>query len=376
MRKQLFLLPVFGALAACSSLKPLDKNGIDVFSEQPLSAVQAAFQRGYAAESADDAGRTALMYAVWKNPDPKVVDFMISKSVDVNAENEAGNTALLIELRKENARLDVVKRLLKAKADVRHRNKSGVSPILTAARRVKDPKIVSLLVKAGADVDDTVDEEPVSGRTPLLVAAENNQNPDVLLALLKEKADKNAVNENGENALMIAVGRNKNLDVAKTLLPLFDLNARDSSCESVLQKALKRIGFRDGPLYADLFDRLKKTAVTTGKKARCDAGASYRNTVNSWSGAPVAALEKTWGKAFRSRTVSDNVKEYFYGYAHQVASETGASLSRKVHGTGFTGGLLTEPAAPQYKNFCQTRFTIENGLVVSGRYAGNACGGE
>ena len=69
----------------------------------------------------------------------------------------------------------------------------------------------SAMIKAGADVDDTVDEEPVSGRTPLLVAAESNGNPDVPLILLKEKADKNAVNENGENALMIAVLKIKTL---------------------------------------------------------------------------------------------------------------------------------------------------------------------
>lgn len=315
------------------------------------------------------------MYAVWKNPDRKVVDFMISKSTDINAENETGNTALTIELKKKNARLPVVEALLRKKADVKHRNKAGVSPILTAAKRVKDPKIFSALIKAGADVDDTVDEEPVSGRTPLLVAAESNGNPDVLLTLLKEKADRKAVNENGENALMIAVLKNKNLDVVKVLLPLFDLSARDFSCGSVLQKARKRVGLRETALYGDIVERLKKAKQAFGKNASCKTGESYQHLLNSWTGAPLSALEASWGKTFKSRAVSPGVKEYFYGYAHQIAAETGFSMSRAVFGKNFTGGFLTQPPAPQIKNFCQTSFTIENGIVVSARYTGNACGG-
>ena len=124
------------------------------------------------------------MYAVWKNPDPKAVEFMISKSLDINAENDAGNTALMIELQKEDARLDIVEKLLKRNADVKHRNKSDISPILTAARRVKDPKIISGLIQAGANVNDTTEETPVSNRTPLLIAAESNKNPATLSALI------------------------------------------------------------------------------------------------------------------------------------------------------------------------------------------------
>ena len=120
------------------------------------------------------------MYAVWKNPDQKAVEFLISKSLDVDAENEVGNTALMIELQKENARIEIVDRLLRMKADVNHRNKSGISPILTAARRVKDPRVITALLKAGAKVDDTYDEGPVNGWTPLLIAAETNKNSEVV----------------------------------------------------------------------------------------------------------------------------------------------------------------------------------------------------
>ena len=376
MKRIYFLLPLLLALEACSSVKPLDKKRIDVFSNQGLPVIQKAFERGFSSESADEAGRTALMYAVWKNPDQKAVEFLISKSLDIDAENEAGNTALMIELQKENARFEVVDRLLKMKADVNHRNKSSISPILTAARRVKDPKVIEALLKAGAKIDDTYKEEPVNGRTPLLIAAETNKNPEIVLKLIKDGADKRAVNENGENTLLIAVSKNKNIDVINAVMPLFDLNARDNACESVLQKAVKRVELRQTPVYADIVDRLKKTKLLFGKQALCNIKESYQNRINSWSGASLAALEKTWGKAFKSRAISEDIKEYFYGYAHHAASETGTSLARLVHGSSFTGGLLTEPAKPQYKNFCQTSFMVENGIVISAQYTGNACGGK
>lgn len=376
MKKILFVLILLFAQGGCSSVRPLDKKGIDVFSNRDLSVVQKAFEQGYSAESADDSGRTALMFAVWKNPDKKAVEFLISKSLNVNAENEAGNTALMIELQKEDARPDIVERLLKMNADVNRRNKAGVSPILTAARRVKDPRVVKALLKAGAKIEDTFPEAPVNGRTPLLVAAETNQSPATLSALLEAGADKKAVNENGENALMIAVSKNKSMDVIETLMPQFDLNARDNACESVLQKAVRRAELRKTTIYTDLIENLKKMKVLSGREALCNIRESYKNRVNSWSGASLSAVEKTWGKAFKSRTISKEIKEYFYGYAHHAASETGTSLARLVHGDGFTGGFLTEPAKPQYKNFCQTSFMIENGLVISAQYTGNACGGN
>ena len=376
MKRIYLLLPLLAVLGACSSVKPLDKKRIDVFSNQGLSVVQNAFERGFSSESADEAGRTALMYAVWKNPDQKAVEFLISKSLDIDAENEAGNTALMIELQKEDARLDVIDRLLKMKADVNHRNKSGISPILTAARRIKDPRVIEALLKAGAKIDDTYKEEPVNGRTPLLIAAETNKSPATLSALIKAGADKKAVNENGENALMIAVSKNKSMDVINALIPLFDLNARDNACESVLQKVVKRQELWETPIYATVIDQLKKTKILFGKQALCNIKESYQNRINSWSGASLAALEKTWGKAFKSRAISEYVKEYFYGYAHHAASETGTSLARLVHGDSFTGGLLTEPAKPQYKNFCQTSFMVENGIVILSQYTGNACGGK
>ena len=262
------------------------------------------------------------------------------------------------------------------KADVNHRNKSGISPILTAARRIKDPKVIDVLLKAGAKIDDTYKAAPVNGRTPLLIAAGMNRNPEIVSTLIKAGADKKAVNEQGENALMVAVSENKSFDVIETLMPLFDLNARDDACESVLQKAVKRQELRQTPIYAAIVDQLKKTKVLFGKQALCDIKESYQNRINSWSGAPMAALEKTWGKAFKSRAINENIKEYFYGYTHHAASETGTSLARLVHGDGFSGGLLTEPAKPQYKNFCQTSFIIENGIVISAQYTGNACGGN
>ena len=144
----------------------------------------------------------------------------------------------------------------------------------------------------------------------MLIAAGMNRNPEIVSTLIKAGADKKAVNEQGENALMVAVSENKSFDVIETLMPLFDLNARDDACESVLQKAVKRQELRQTPIYAAIVDQLKKTKVLFGKQALCDIKESYQNRINSWSGAPMAALEKRGArrsKAARSTKISKNI---------------------------------------------------------------------
>ena len=73
------------------------------------------------------------------------------------------------------------------------RDEDGSTPLHRAAGYNKDPGIISVLLKAGADLK-TRDEW---GQTPLHEAASSNGNPDVITALLEAGADPQAQDESG-----------------------------------------------------------------------------------------------------------------------------------------------------------------------------------
>ena len=65
------------------------------------------------------------------------------------------------------------------------------------ARNNQNPDAVSMLLKAGADLEAS----DKNGTTPLMLAAEYNENPEVITALLKAGAD--AKMKNGQMTALI-----------------------------------------------------------------------------------------------------------------------------------------------------------------------------
>jgi len=72
----------------------------------------------------------------------------------------------------------------------------GRTPLLWAAWRNQNPEVITILLKAGADVN----MKDANGCTPLLWAAWGNQNPEVITVLLKAGADAKAKNNQGKTA--------------------------------------------------------------------------------------------------------------------------------------------------------------------------------
>jgi uncharacterized protein len=88
--------------------------------------------------------------------------------------------------------------LLAAGADINARNDEGV----TLLHIITDPDAVDVLVQKGADIE----ARDVNGWTPLIMQANNQENgPDVVAALLKNGADPNAEGKSGETALSFAI---------------------------------------------------------------------------------------------------------------------------------------------------------------------------
>jgi len=74
-----------------------------------------------------------------------------------------------------------------------------------AARRNKNPDVITTLLNAGARLDD----RDKNGMTPLMYAAKYNENPDVITTLLNAGADAKAKSIEGKTAFDYAQNNHK-----------------------------------------------------------------------------------------------------------------------------------------------------------------------
>jgi ankyrin repeat protein len=119
-----------------------------------------------------------------------------------------------------------------ANANARSSNYDAWTPLTRAASENENPEVISILVKAGADVK-------WHGGTPLLLAARDNKNPAVISALLEAGADVNAKFESNRTVLMFAALYNDNPEVFPVLIEAgADVGAKDEDGWTALMYAV------------------------------------------------------------------------------------------------------------------------------------------
>ena len=207
--------------------------------------VRALAAAGADLNAADPDGTTALVMAII-NAHYDVAALLIDKGANLNLGDAAGMTPLYaaIDMRhqepmvnrplpKPSGRLlplDVVKRLLDRGADPNVRLKTpllmrqhnggdpqlgeGATPLMRAAK-VSDATTIGLLLDRGADPNLRLRNQ---GTALMIAAARAGRNAgpeqaaiEAAQLLIAKGADVNAVNDNGETALHIAVGRGDSL---------------------------------------------------------------------------------------------------------------------------------------------------------------------
>ena len=94
-----------------------------------------------------------------------------------------------------------------------------VTPLMYAAEKNSDPKVIDALVSFGAKID----AKDKDGRTALMYTAKSNPSPEIISALASNGANVNARDSNRMTALMYAA-RNNN---AKTVKALLDAGAEE-----------------------------------------------------------------------------------------------------------------------------------------------------
>jgi ankyrin repeat protein len=228
------------------------QNLFELVRTAPPEFVTAALGNGAKAEDRDESQWTPLMCAAERNQDPRVIMVLLEAGAVVDSHGPGGWTPLMLAAR-ANQSPDVVMALLKGGAngqvvssdgktafelaagngklkgtpalkalersqnifqlvrtctaadvqnavtggaDVNGRNEAGFTPLMVAAERNVDPKVIAALVKAGANLNDLTSD----GRTALMLAAHDTKNPDVIMALLKAGADGLLASDDGMTA--------------------------------------------------------------------------------------------------------------------------------------------------------------------------------
>lgn len=144
-------------------------------------------------EYVEPAGHTVLMIPS-ANGDLDMVQYLVKSGVDINAQNNVGETALMFATRR-GGRFDVVRFLVKSGADINSKCAYGTTTLMWASYGGY-LDIVRFLVKEGADINHQSDNENTA-----LTWASDKGHLDVVRFLVEEGADINHKSDNGHTAL-------------------------------------------------------------------------------------------------------------------------------------------------------------------------------
>jgi len=128
------------------------------------------------------------------------INELIANRANVNAISSSGEHKGITPLRAALGNSDprVITALVKAGADVNAKDSLGVSPLMDlAGRRFADKEMIIALINAGADVN----AQDNLGMTPLILAARSSYIPEVITTLLDLGANPKIIDKAGKLAI-------------------------------------------------------------------------------------------------------------------------------------------------------------------------------
>jgi ankyrin repeat protein len=185
------MVPLLGLPAPAADLRL-----VDAVKNRDGAGVRALMQQRVNVNAAQPDGTTALAWAANRD-DLETAGLLIRAGAKVNVANDYGVTPLSLACTNRNAAM--VKRLLNAGADPNAAMWTGETPLIVCAR-TGNVETVKLLLTHGADLNA---KETQQGQTALMRAV-GEKHPEVVQALVERGADVRARSKSGFTALLFA----------------------------------------------------------------------------------------------------------------------------------------------------------------------------
>ncbi|MCY4178364.1 MAG: ankyrin repeat domain-containing protein, partial [Endozoicomonadaceae bacterium] len=147
----------------------------------------------------DNAGYTALMYAASQGF-TKIAQLLVSHQANIDVQNQNNVTALMFAILENKVETAVF--LIDSGADLNLQNTHGYTALMFAAEEGLT-EIVKYLLKMKA----AIDMQTLDGRTPLMIATKCH--PDIAILLLDMGANPNLTQSDGLTVLMCAIMKKK-----------------------------------------------------------------------------------------------------------------------------------------------------------------------
>ncbi len=176
--------------------------------------IQELINNGSDVNAENDSGTTPLHLVARYNEDPEVIRFLVRAGANVNARDYQGNTPVFLALYNTNP--EIITTLVQVGANLDMRNDLGATPLLVAVLNIKNIKILTALIKAGANVH--AQHQGMTCIHSAVVATQILVEPEIIIELIRAGVDVNKVDTNEMIPLHYAVMSDDDGKITRILL--------------------------------------------------------------------------------------------------------------------------------------------------------------
>jgi ankyrin repeat protein len=185
------------------------KDGLQLISASEkgdIEAVKSLLKKGVYIHAQDSGGRCALVAAAYKNR-LEIVDLLIAAEADVNMKDDTIQSAYLISTMEGNGYIELLRKLLKAGADVHCTDSDNGTGLIRASDR-GHVGIVKELLKTGIRVNHVNRMGWTALFEAILLGGGDERHTEIVRLLVDAGADVNLPDKDGVTVL--AHAKNKN----------------------------------------------------------------------------------------------------------------------------------------------------------------------
>ena len=284
-------------------------------------------------------GKKPVHEKFWKKLTIKKLRKFIATKVDINSQNERGETLLHFAVCYHKKNSGVARELIKAGADIHAKTNKGNTALHLAATKNGNGSVIRELIKAGADVN----AKDGNGWTPLHLAAANNGSTNVIRELIKAGADIHAKIDSDETPLHLAAKNGKEhiiRELIKARADTHEKNANGETAHDLLSKNNtlkdnKEVSLRDKASSDDNDEYVKPPRDGLGEKEYA------KKVIKYWIKKPKPQIARLWGYAGTGKTTFIQSLRFgkikpsycaFTGKAASVMKSKGMRNATTIHG--------------------------------------------